>query len=59
VHIIAKGNNFKLFINSKLSSEFTEHLPEVKRLKKGMIQFQLHDPGMIVHFKNLYLKVLK
>mgnify|MGYP002700897146 FL=1 len=59
VHIIAKGNNFKLFINTKLSSEFTEHLPEVKRLKKGMIQFQLHDPGMIVHFKDLYLKVLK
>jgi hypothetical protein len=59
VHIIAKGNNFKLFINSKLSSEFTEHLPEAKCLKKGMIQLQLHDPGMIVHFKDLYLKVLK
>jgi len=59
VHIIAKGNNFKLFINGKLSSEFTEHLPESKRLKSGMIQFQLHDPGMIVHFKDLHLKVLK
>jgi len=59
VHIIAKGNNFKLFINGKLSSEFTEHLPEAKRLKKGMIQFQLHDPGMIVHFKDLRLKILK
>ena len=59
VYIIAKGNNFKLFINSKLSSEFTEHLPEAKRLKKGMIQFQLHDPGMIVHFKALKLKILK
>ena len=58
VHIIAKGNNFKLFINGKLSSEFTEHLPEAKRLKKGMIQFQLHDPGMTVHFKNLSLKIL-
>ena len=59
VHIMAKGNNFKLFINGKLSSEFTEHLPEAKRLKKGMIQFQLHDPGMIVHFKDLSLKILK
>ena len=59
VHIIAKGNNFKLFINGKLSSEFTEHLPETKRLKKGMIQLQLHDPGMIVHFKDLRLKILK
>ncbi len=59
VHIIAKGNNFKLFINGKLSSEFTEHLPETKRLKKGMIQLQLHDPGMIVHFKDLRLKLIK
>ena len=59
LHIIAKGNNFKLFINGKLSSEFTEHLPQAKRLKNGMIQLQLHDPGMIVHFKDLQLKVLK
>ena len=59
VHIIAKGNNFKLYINGKLSSEFTEHLPRAKRLKSGMIQLQLHDPGMIVHFKDLKLKVLK
>jgi hypothetical protein len=58
VHIVVKGNNFKLFINGKLSSEFTEHLPQAKRLQSGMIQFQLHDPGMIVHFKDLKLKVL-
>ena len=59
VYIIAKGDNFKLYINGKLSSEFTEHLPKAKRLKSGMIQLQLHDPGMIVHFKDLMLKVLK
>ena len=57
VHIIAKDNNFKFFINGKLASEFTEHLE--KRLDKGMIQFQLHDPGMIVHFKDIRLKILK
>jgi len=59
VHIIAKGNRFQLYINRKLSSEFTEHLPPAKRLQRGMIQLQLHDPGMIVHFKDLELKVLK
>lgn len=59
VHIIAIGNNFKLFINGKLSSEFTEHLPVEKRLDKGMIQLQLHDPGMVVEFKNIRLKILK
>jgi hypothetical protein len=59
VHLIVKGNNFKFFINGKPASEFTEHLPEAKRLHKGMIQLQLHDPGMVVYFKDLRLKVLK
>lgn len=59
VHVIAKGNNFKFFINGKLSSEFTEHLPAERRLDKGMIQLQLHDPGMIVQFKDIRLKILK
>ncbi len=59
VRVIAKGNNFKFFINGKPASEFTEHLPGVKRLRKGMILFQLHDPGMVVHFKDIRLKILK
>ncbi|PHS03239.1 MAG: hypothetical protein COA78_18700 [Blastopirellula sp.] len=57
VHIVAKDNHFQLFINGKLASEFTEHLPDSKRLQKGMLQLQLHDPGMIVHFKNIRLKI--
>ena len=59
MHVIVKGNNFKFSINSKPSSEFTEHLPKEKRLDKGMIMVQLHDPGMIVHFKDILLKILK
>lgn len=59
VHVVVKGNNFKFSINGKPASEFTEHLPDAKRLHKGMIQLQLHDPGMIVQFKDLQLKVLK
>ena len=59
VHVFAKANVFKFYINGKLASEFTEHLPESKRLKSGMIQLQLHDPGMVVEFKDIKLKVLK
>ena len=59
VHVVVKGNAFKVSINGKPASEFTEHLPQNKCLKRGMIQFQLHDPGMFVHFKDMYLKVLK
>ncbi len=59
VHVIAKGNQFKFFINGKPASEFTEHLKKQRRLNKGMIQLQLHDPGMVVHFKNLRIKILR
>ncbi|MCP4772659.1 MAG: DUF1080 domain-containing protein [Planctomycetaceae bacterium] len=58
VHIIAADNHFMLYINGKLASEFTEHLPSDKRLKRGMMQLQLHDSGMVVEFKNILLKVL-
>jgi len=59
VHVIVRGNNFKFSINGKPASEFTENLPPERRLDKGMIQLQLHDPGMIVHFKDLRIKILK
>ena len=59
VHIVVKGNRFVFSINGKPSSEFIEHLPAERRLHKGMIQLQLHDPGMIVHFKDVKIKILK
>lgn len=58
VRVVAKANQFRLYINGKLSSEFTEHLETKRRLHKGMIQLQLHDPGMVVHFKKLRIKIL-
>ncbi|MEQ9411186.1 MAG: DUF1080 domain-containing protein [Fuerstiella sp.] len=59
VHIIVRDNHFQYFINGRPASEFTEHLPPERRLPAGMIQLQLHDPGMVVHFKNIRLKILK
>jgi hypothetical protein len=59
VRVIARDNRFQMYLNGKLSAEFIEHLPPQRRLHRGMIQFQLHDPGMVVHFKDLYLKILK
>lgn len=58
VHLIVKGNTFRMAINGKPASEFTEHLPLEKRLSRGMLQLQLHDPGMVVMFKDLRLKLL-
>lgn len=53
--IVAKGNHFQFFINGKLSSGFTDKL-KGKQLSKGFIGLQLHDKGMIVEFKDLFLK---
>ena len=53
--IVAKGNHFQFFINGKLSSEFTDKL-EGQQLEEGFIGLQLHDQGMIVEFKDLFLK---
>lgn len=53
--IVAKGNYFQFFINGKLASEFTDKL-EGKQLRKGFIGLQLHDKGMVVEYKDLFLK---
>lgn len=58
VHIVARGNHFQFFLNGKLASEFTEHLPKNMRLLKGEIQLQLHDPAMVVQFRKVQLRVL-
>ena len=59
VRLIVKGNTFQFFINEKPASAFIEHLPEARRLDRGMIQLQLHDPGMTVHFRDLRIKILR
>ncbi len=57
MYLIVKDNHFVFYLNGKLASSFTEHLPEEKRLDKGAINLQLHDPGMIVAFKDIRLKI--
>ncbi len=55
VCIVARGNRFQFFINSKLASEFTDNARQ-GRLEHGAIGLQLHDKGMHVEFKDLRLK---
>ncbi len=57
VHIIARGNHFKFFINGKLSAEFTDNAKQ-GRLDQGAIALQIHDKGMRVEFKDIRLKLL-
>ena len=53
--ILAKGNFFQLWINNKLASEFTDNIKK-GQLERGFIGLQLHDKGMVVEFKDIYLK---
>ena len=57
VHIIARGNHFRFFINGKLASEFTDNAKN-GQLTHGAIGLQIHDKGMQVEFKGIRLKRL-
>jgi hypothetical protein len=58
-HIIAKGTNFKHYINGKLMSETTDNDPKL-RVMSGILALQLHaGPPMKVEFKNVRLRRTK
>jgi hypothetical protein len=58
VHIVARGTHFQFFINGKLASEFTDNARQ-GRLDQGAIGLQIHDAGMQVEFKDIWLKRLR
>jgi len=57
VRVVARGNHFQFYINGKLASEFTDNARE-GRLDRGAIGLQIHDKGMVVQFKDIWLKRL-
>jgi hypothetical protein len=59
LHIIARGNSLKHFINGALMSEVTDNDIE-NRMMSGWIGVQVHvGPPMQIEFKNFKLKLLK
>ena len=54
VRIAARKNHLKFYINGQLSSEFTDN-HSTSQLNHGRIGLQIHDPGMKVEFKDIYL----
>lgn len=59
VHIIAKGNVLKHYINGKLMCEVTDN-DAINRTAKGLIGVQVHvGPPMKVEYKDLMIKILK
>ncbi len=59
IHIIAKGNHLRHYINGVLMSETTDEDP-VKRKFNGLIGLQVHVMAkMKVEYRNIYLKKIK
>lgn len=54
VKVVANGRHFQFYINGKMASEFTDHATE-GYLDHGAIALQIHDRGMRVEFKDIYL----
>lgn len=58
VRLVARGNHFQFYINGKMAAEFTDNASD-GQLKSGAIGLQLHEKGMEVQFKDLWLKQKK
>jgi hypothetical protein len=55
-HIVARGNHIIIKVNDKV---VVDH-KEVKNLHtKGYLALQQHDPGSVVHYRNLMMRPLK
>lgn len=58
VRIVAQDNSFEYYLNGRLSAAFIEHLPASQRLSAGRIQLQIHDPDMVVEFRDIKIAVV-
>lgn len=54
-HIIADGNHIIIKVNDKVVVDYVD---EQKRFQKGFLALQQHDPGSMVHYRNLMMRPL-
>ena len=60
-NIKVEGKKVTVTINGKVTNEYTEpadHKEKTKRLSKGTIGLQGHDPGSLIYFRKLRIKKL-
>ena len=54
-HIIADGNHIIIKVNDKVVVDFVD---EKNTYQKGYLALQQHDPGAVVHYKDLMMRPL-
>ena len=52
-HIIVKGNRIVIKVNDKV---VVDHVDQENRFQKGYLALQQHDPGSVVHYRNLQMR---
>lgn len=64
-HVIAKGNNIKVYVGDKLIVDWTQPAGwngtksfVGRRIGPGTIALQGHDPGSTVHYRNIRIRPL-
>jgi hypothetical protein len=55
-HIIARGNHIVIKVNDKVVVDFVD---EKNTYQKGYLALQQHDPGSVVHYRNLRMRHLR
>jgi hypothetical protein len=65
MHIVVKGNRVQISVNDQLVTDYTEpenpYRPEGMKdriLNEGTFALQGHDPGSLVQYKNIMVKIL-
>lgn len=54
-HIICKGNHIVIKVNGKTVVDYVD---KENAFQKGHLAFQQHDPGSVVHYRNVMVKDL-
>ena len=54
-HVIVKGNRIVIKVNDKVVVDYTD---EENRYTEGYLALQQHDPGSVVHYKNVMMRPL-
>lgn len=54
-HVIARGNHIIIKVNGETVVDFVD---EKNTYKKGFVALQQHDPGSVVHYRNLMVRPL-
>lgn len=60
MHLTVKGASLRVAVDDEVLYEYVQPpgVTMARRIDKGLIAFQQHDPGSVVQFKNILLKKL-